>query len=100
MRELFSKPAPERQKRTRFEMMKGIDADYYGYRDDDDGVLDITPWTGVLDSVSLIETCDVPPSSTEWAYSDTTVGPDGIYVPGGVYRCFPDGTGRARRTDG
>jgi pre-mRNA-splicing factor ISY1 len=40
VRELFSKPAPERQKRTRFEMMKGIDADYYGYRDDDDGVLE------------------------------------------------------------
>jgi pre-mRNA-splicing factor ISY1 len=39
VRELFSKAAPERQKRTRFEMMKGIDADYYGYRDDDDDVL-------------------------------------------------------------
>ena len=32
VRELFSKPAPERQKRTRVEMMKGIDADYYGAR--------------------------------------------------------------------
>ena len=30
VKELFSKKAPERQKRTRFEMMKGIDADYYG----------------------------------------------------------------------
>ena len=30
VKELFSKPAPERLKRTRFEMMKGIDADYYG----------------------------------------------------------------------
>jgi len=39
VKELFSKSAPERQKRTRFEMMKGIDADYYGYRDDDDGIL-------------------------------------------------------------
>ena len=39
VRELFSRAAPERQKRTRFEMMKGIDADYYGYRDDDDGIL-------------------------------------------------------------
>jgi len=39
VKELFSKAAPERQKRTRFEMMKGIDADYYGYRDDDDGIL-------------------------------------------------------------
>lgn len=40
VKELFSKAAPERQKRTRFEMMKGIDADYYGYRDDDDGILE------------------------------------------------------------
>jgi len=39
VRELFSRAPPERQKRTRFEMMKGIDADYYGYRDDDDGIL-------------------------------------------------------------
>jgi len=40
VRELFKKPPPERTKRTRFEMLKGIDADYYGYRDDDDGVLE------------------------------------------------------------
>jgi pre-mRNA-splicing factor ISY1 len=39
VKELFAKAAPERQKRTRHEMMKGIDADYYGYRDDDDGIL-------------------------------------------------------------
>lgn len=31
--------APPPQRRTRAEMMKHIDADYYGYRDDDDGVL-------------------------------------------------------------
>jgi len=40
IKELFKKKAPEREKRTRFEMMKGIDADYYGYRDEDDGVLE------------------------------------------------------------
>ena len=37
---LVFRRAPEREKRTRFEMLKGIDADYYGYRDDDDGVLE------------------------------------------------------------
>lgn len=56
---------------------------------DDDGTLDITPWTEIVDEVALIETCDVPPTSTEWVYSSTTVGPDGIYLPGGAYRCFP-----------
>ena len=30
VRELFKKKAPDREKRTRFELMKGIDADYYG----------------------------------------------------------------------
>ena len=40
VREMFAKPAPERQKRSRHEMLKGVDADYYGYRDDDDGVLE------------------------------------------------------------
>lgn len=30
-------PAPPRK--TRGELMKNIDADYYGYRDEDDGVL-------------------------------------------------------------
>ena len=40
VREMFAKPPPERQKRTRHEMMKNVDADYYGYRDDDDGVLE------------------------------------------------------------
>jgi hypothetical protein len=34
---LPSAPAPPRK--TRGELMKNIDADYYGYRDEDDGVL-------------------------------------------------------------
>ncbi|MHC5024853.1 MAG: PEP-CTERM sorting domain-containing protein [Planctomycetota bacterium] len=58
---------------------------------DDDGVLDVTPWTNVLDSVSLIETFDAP-GSGEWWYSPTTVGPDGTFVPAHVYR-ETDGTG-------
>ena len=39
VRDLFKKAAPEKVKRTRHEIFKTIDADYYGYRDDDDGVL-------------------------------------------------------------
>ncbi|XP_018412680.1 PREDICTED: pre-mRNA-splicing factor ISY1 homolog [Nanorana parkeri] len=39
VRELFEKePAPPPRK-TRAELMKAIDAEYYGYRDEDDGVL-------------------------------------------------------------
>jgi len=37
--ELFRSEPPPPPKRTRYEMYKGVDADYYGYRDDDDGLL-------------------------------------------------------------
>jgi hypothetical protein len=51
----------------------------------DDGVLDITPWTEIIDGLSLV-TPTVPPSGGEWPYSSTIVGPDGTFVPGHVYR--------------
>lgn len=40
VKELFDKPPPPKKKRSRYEMFKRIDADYYGYRDDEDGVLE------------------------------------------------------------
>jgi len=55
---------------------------------DDDGVLDLTPWDAVLDSVALIET----PTGGDQVYSTTQVGPDGTFVPAHVFR-DPDGTG-------
>ncbi len=58
---------------------------------DDDGVQDITPWSGVVDCVAMIE--DAAPvcvGTSESVYCSTTVGPDGSFVPGHVYRC---GTG-------
>ena len=39
VRELFESQAPEAPKKTRAELMKDIDAAYYGFRDDDDGLL-------------------------------------------------------------
>lgn len=39
MRELFEQEPPPPPRKTRAEMMKDIDADYYGYMDDDDGIL-------------------------------------------------------------
>jgi hypothetical protein len=57
----------------------------------DDGVLDATPWTELLDSVALIESDAVPPFQTEYAYGDARVGPDGPFVPGHIYRCSPNG---------
>ncbi|GLH12501.1 hypothetical protein R5R35_004546 [Gryllus longicercus] len=39
VRELFEQEPPAPPRKTRAELMKDIDADYYGYRDDDDGLL-------------------------------------------------------------
>ncbi|XP_037535642.1 pre-mRNA-splicing factor ISY1 homolog isoform X1 [Nematolebias whitei] len=39
VRELFEKEPTPAQRRTRAELMKDVDAEYYGYRDEDDGVL-------------------------------------------------------------
>jgi subtilisin-like proprotein convertase family protein len=58
----------------------------------DDCVLDITPWTGVVDRVALILQNN-PPTTTECHYGTgpgDTVGPDGALVPGHALR-FPDG---------
>ncbi|XP_011210351.2 pre-mRNA-splicing factor ISY1 homolog [Bactrocera dorsalis] len=39
VRELFEQEPPAPQRKTRAELMRDIDAEYYGYRDDDDGTL-------------------------------------------------------------
>eukprot|EP01137_Pigoraptor_chileana_P007584 Opistho-2@3573 len=39
VRELFQKELPSAPRKTRGELYRTVDADYYGYRDDDDGVL-------------------------------------------------------------
>ena len=39
VKELFEKPEKRTVRRTRHQMYKNIDMDYYGMRDDDDGVL-------------------------------------------------------------
>lgn len=55
---------------------------------DDDGTLDVTPWTAIVDSVALVETV----GSGDLIYSTTTVGPDGTFVPGHAFR-MTDGDG-------
>lgn len=40
VRELFEKEVPRQIRRTRHQMYRHIDADYYGFRDDEDGVLE------------------------------------------------------------
>ncbi|KAG2376269.1 hypothetical protein LR48_Vigan06g057900 [Vigna angularis] len=40
VKELFEKPPELRKRRTRYDIYKQIDASYYGYRDDEDGMLE------------------------------------------------------------
>jgi MYXO-CTERM domain-containing protein len=59
---------------------------------DDDGTLDFMPWDAVLDSIALVEDDpNNPPPAGEWWYGPT-IGPDGGFVPGHVYR-FENGLG-------
>lgn len=39
VKELFEREAPRAIRRSRYDMHKAINADYYGFRDEDDGVL-------------------------------------------------------------
>ena len=54
----------------------------------DDGVLDSTPWSQIIDCLGLVETI----GSGDELYCTTTLGPDTIFVPGHGYRC-EDGSG-------
>ncbi|MDX8411898.1 MAG: hypothetical protein R8K46_08555 [Mariprofundaceae bacterium] len=54
----------------------------------DDGILDATPWASIVDSLALIETI----GSGDPVYSAVRIGPDGVAVPGHVFRA-PDATG-------
>ena len=51
---------------------------------DDDGVLDIEPWTNILDCAAFV---GPDPTVGDPVYCDTHVGPDGDYPPAHAYRC-------------
>jgi hypothetical protein len=65
---------------------------------DNDGLLDVTPWTAVVDGVAMILESN-PPATTEFHYGTAlglpVLGPDGIFVPGHVFR-VPSGNGAFR----
>jgi hypothetical protein len=42
---------------------------------DNDGVLDVTPWASIVQSVAFIESAATPPVGTGYAYGDVRVGP-------------------------
>jgi hypothetical protein len=49
---------------------------------DNDGALDLTPWTSIAGSVALVVSV-----TGDQIYSPNPVGPDGSFVPGHVYNC-------------
>ncbi len=52
-----------------------------------DGVLDITPWAGLVDAVGIRSLATVDCVTYEYVYATNLVGPDGTAVPAQVYRC-------------
>ena len=52
---------------------------------DNDGVLDVLPWTDILDTLNLRDG-----GATDFDYGAPTVGPDGSFAPAGAYRCESD----------
>jgi hypothetical protein len=58
----------------------------------DDGTLDVTPWTAIIDGVALVNAAVVTCAGVEYTYyPSATLGPDGTYHPGHVYRCSDTG---------
>lgn len=54
---------------------------------DNDGVLDVTPWTAIVDCVAMVGTAAPDCVTGDTIYCGTSVGPDGTFVPGHIYRC-------------
>jgi len=73
-----------------FSGMEGDDLDT-----NDDGTLESTPWTSIVDGVAMIEEPN-PPADNDFEYATPlgfpTVGPNGTFVPGHTFR-LPNGTG-------
>ncbi len=63
---------------------------------DDDGVLDLLPWSQVIDSIAVLasplDQATGQPQQGNRIYSTDTVGPDQLTAPGHVERC-PDAVG-------
>jgi hypothetical protein len=75
-------------------------ADAQDLDSDDNGVFNkVVPWTEVVDTIALIETTTVPPTGTEWYYGPNTIGPDGAFVPGHIWRCEDTGCWNIGRFD-
>jgi len=57
---------------------------------DDDGILDVTPWTAVRDAIGLVIDPNAVTSERFYgaALGGLDIGPDGAFAPSHVYRCL------------
>lgn len=66
---------------------------------DDDGVLDLTPWSQILDGFALVIDDAIPPTFSEWEYATSlgfpVIGPNEEFTPSHVYRDSSSETGFA-----
>lgn len=53
---------------------------------DDDGVLDVTPWTSVVDAISIIEEVGAGEFTYAASLGFSEVGPDGMFAPARIFR--------------
>lgn len=58
------------------------------YDTDNDGMLDLTPFTAIVDGLGLIDGDENP----DFVYGSPTVGPDGSFPPAHVFRPTDSGT--------
>ncbi|MCP5516992.1 MAG: PEP-CTERM sorting domain-containing protein [Verrucomicrobiales bacterium] len=66
---------------------------------DDDGVLDSTPWTALLDGVSLSTGIAYPDGDHTYVQLGPMIGPDGAIAPGHIYRSLDGGAWQIGRFD-
>jgi hypothetical protein len=71
---------------TGFSGAPGMDVDT-----NDDGVLDVTPWTAIVDGIGLVGGAVIDCATVEYVYAATTVGPDGAVPPFAAFRCGDSG---------
>ena len=66
---------------------------------DNDGVLDVQPWTAIISSVALVQVATPDGTTADFVYSSNRVGPDGSTSPSQVWLCADSNTWRIGSSD-
>lgn len=64
-----------------------------------DAVLDVLPWNAIISSVALVQVATPDGTTTDFVYSSTRVGPDGITSPAQIWLCADSNTWRIGSSD-